>query len=87
MNEALVLRELGNYGVPSHLHTGLVNYLVHRVRTGRHLECCLANDFVNAAVTCSYPKYLPLVAKFISNVVPADAKGSYEAVEKWVNHG
>ena len=64
----------------------IFNYLVHGFNPGSFFTSVLANDCLGAFQR-SHPgntmKALKNLAGWIRNYVPAQAYGSYEAVEKW----
>jgi hypothetical protein len=64
----------------------MYNYLVHGFEPGSCFTSVLANDFFGA-MTRSHPantvEAFKALAKWIQDTVPAEARGSYEAVKKW----
>ena len=68
----------------------MYNYLVHGFNPGSCFTAVLANDFLSA-VSRSHPsntiEAFKHLAGWIRDTVPAEARGSYEAVDHWTSMG
>ena len=76
---------LRHFGVPEHLHQGIIDYVVDGVPTGDFLRACFANDFVDAVcrtVDMSFNDLL-MIAKWIYNEAPSRSWGSPGVVKTW----
>jgi hypothetical protein len=73
--------------VPGHLHTGLLEYIVSRRRTGGFLEACLKNDLKEAVVRADQISldHLFHIVFFLFNYAPAPCWGSPDEVEAWLS--
>lgn len=66
----------------------VVNYLVHGFDPGGFFTSVLANDFimaVNRSHSANTIPALKCLAGWMTNHVPAEARGSYEAVRHWLS--
>ena len=83
-----VLQTLHHWRVEREFGVPMFNYLVYGFSPGGCFTAVLANDFVGAMVR-SHPlnsiEAFKDLAKWIINVVPAEARGSYDAVQHWCN--
>ena len=74
------------WDVPQDFADPMYNYLVHGYSPGSCFTAVLANDFLNA-VTRSHPantiEAFKHLAGWIRDTVPAEARGSYAAVDHW----
>ena len=89
MNEffrAGIERGLHEYGVPKHLHEGLVQYVLTGQPTGDFLAYCLENNFAEALVRAGGDLTiddLRAIAKWLWNECPRRAWGSPGIVKTW----
>lgn len=77
---------LKEYGVPGHLHEGLVNYVLTGRPTGGFLSYCLENNFAEAMVRAGGDLNiddLRAIAKWLWNECPRRAWGSPGIVKTW----
>lgn len=78
-------RSLVEHGVPQHLHSGLVAYVMDGRPTGGFLRAALENNFVDAmcrAIDLDEVSLLA-VAKWIFNEAPQRCWGSPGIVKSW----
>lgn len=75
--------------LPQHMQDGARLYVEQGIAPGHFMTAVLANDFLRAAGRADEEnlRSLPLWARWIYNEIPIAAHGSYEAVEKWCEHG
>ena len=82
-----LLATLSHWDVPREFAEPMYNYLVHGFSPGGCFTAVLANDFLNA-VSRSHPantiEAFKSLAGWIRDTVPAEAQGSYQAVESWI---
>ena len=73
-------------GIPDYMIGTLVRYVVNRIAPGDFLMAVLENDFMEACgrADSSNIGCLDAYAKFLYNYVPANCKGSREAVKAWL---
>jgi hypothetical protein len=73
-------------GLPEGLQTSLDRYATHGWRTGDFLRACLANDLMMAAARADMVNihFLGVIAHYIDFEMPAGCRGSYEAVDAWL---
>ena len=82
-----LLREsCANWAVPRDFADPMLNYLVHGYEPGSCFTAVLANDFFRA-IGSSHPmnsvEAFKALAGWILNDFPAEARGSYQAVDQW----
>ena len=81
-----LLKTFNTWVVPRDFADPMYNYLVHGFNPGSCFTAVLANDFLNA-VSRSHPantiEAFKSLAGWIRDTVPAEAQGSYAAVESW----
>lgn len=77
---------LAHWRVPVDFADPLFNYLVYGLTPGSFFTSVLANDF-GMAILRSHPgntiESLKTVVKWVINVMPKQAHGSYEIVDEW----
>lgn len=80
--EAACLRR----GVPEHLVSGIVHYLVNRIEPGGFLLAVLSNDLMGAFGRADEQSRwgMPSLVTFIYNDIPSTAWGSPEKVRRWL---
>lgn len=85
-NEEFYLEGLTEYGVPEHLHGGLVRYLVQHIQPGHFLTAVLENDLREAMGRADDVSRAGLysIVLFLYNDAPAPCWGSPEAVAAWL---
>jgi hypothetical protein len=85
-----ILATFQEWDVPKDFAEPMYNYLVHGFSPGGCFTAVLANDFLSA-VSRSHPsntiEAFKALAGWIRDTVPADARGSYEAVDHWTSMG
>ena len=85
-----ILKTFQIWSVDKEFADPMYNYLVHGFNPGSCFTAVLANDFLSA-VSRSHPgNTIPAfkaLAGWIRDTVPADARGSYEAVDHWTSIG
>lgn len=82
----IILTTFQTWHVDKEFADPMYNYLVHGFNPGSCFTAVLANDFLSA-VSRSHPSNtipaFKALAGWIRDTVPADARGSYEAVDHW----
>ena len=82
----IILTTFHNWRVEKEFADPMYNYLVHGFNPGSCFTAVLANDFLSA-VSRSHPsntiEAFKHLAGWIRDTVPAQARGSYEAVDHW----
>ena len=85
-----ILKTFQQWDVPKDFADPMFNYLVHGYGPGSCFTAVLANDFLSA-MAHSHPvntiEAFKALAGWIRSTVPADARGSYEAVDHWTSMG
>lgn len=85
-----ILSTFQSWNVPKDFADPMFNYLVHGYGPGSCFTAVLANDFLSA-MAHSHPdntiEAFKALAGWIRNTVPANARGSYEAVDHWTSMG
>ena len=85
-----ILATFQQWDVPKDFAGPMYAYLVHAFNPGSCFTAVLANDFLSA-VSRSHPvntiESFKALAGWIRDTVPADARGSYEAVDHWTSMG
>jgi hypothetical protein len=85
-----ILKTFQIWSVDKEFADPMFNYLVHGFNPGSCFTAVLANDFLSA-VSRSHPsntiEAFKALAGWIRDTVPADARGSYEAVDHWTSMG
>jgi hypothetical protein len=85
-----ILATFLRWSVEKEFSDPMYNYLVHGYSPGGCLTAVLANDFLSA-VGRSHPantiEAFKHLAGWIRDTVPAQARGSYEAVDHWTSMG
>jgi hypothetical protein len=86
----IILTTFLNWRVEKEFADPMYNYLVHGFNPGSCFTAVLANDFLSA-VSRSHPsntiEAFKHLAGWIRDTVPAEARGSYEAVDHWTSMG
>lgn len=81
-----ILKTLSHWEVPRDFADPMFNYLVHGYSPGGCFTSILANDFY-MAIHRSHPantiEALKALSGWIRDVMPAEARGSYDAVDTW----
>ena len=81
-----ILKTFQIWSVDKEFADPMFNYLVHGFNPGSCFTAVLANDFLSA-VSRSHPsntiEAFKKLAGWIRDTVPAQARGSYEAVDHW----
>lgn len=77
---------LCRHSVPSHLHEGLVRYIVHQRLPGSFLRAVLRNDLHEAVALADEVSVLGLreIGLFLYNDAPAECWGNDVKVRNWV---
>lgn len=77
------------YGIPDHMHDGVVRYIVDRVEAGNFLMNVMQNKFVEAIGAADHKNAACLRqwADLLYNGLPQACWGSPEKVERWLNQG
>ena len=74
------------WAVPRDFADPMLNYLVYGYKPGSCFSAVLANDFFRA-IASSHPsntvEAFKALAGWILDVFPAEARGSYQAVDQW----
>lgn len=74
--------------VPRDFADPMYNYLVHQYSPGGCFTSVLANDF-GGAIMRSHPgntiEAFKSLAGWIGDIVPSQARGSYSAINEWLN--
>ena len=83
-----ILATFGTWRVDKEFADPMYNYLVHGFNPGSCFTAVLANDFLSA-VSRSHPantiEAFKHLAGWIRDTVPAEARGSYAAVDHWTS--
>lgn len=76
-------------GIPYHCRETIRLYVMRGVPMGSFCTAIFANDFMEAAGRADDENRHALFAyaQFLYNHVPSQSKGSYEAVEAWIERG
>jgi hypothetical protein len=86
----IILETFRTWHVDKEFADPMYNYLVHGFNPGSCFTAVLANDFLSA-VSRSHPantiEAFKKLAGWIRDTVPAQARGSYEAVDHWTSIG
>ena len=84
----IILTTFQNWEVPKEFADPMYNYLVHGFSPGSCFTSALANDFYGT-IRSSHPsntlEAFKVLAGWIGDTVPAQARGSYEAVDHWTS--
>jgi len=75
------------FQVDEEYYTPIYNYLVYGLSPGSFWTSVLANDFMNAMLTSHMSNQLPnlkAMSQWIYYKMPAQAWGSYDAVDNWL---
>jgi hypothetical protein len=85
-NEDEMRGSLARYGVPVHLHEGLIYYGVHRVQPGEFLLAVLSNDLRESFARADEESAagMQAIVTWVYNEIPAAAWGSPGAVRSWL---
>ena len=85
-----LLQTMSYWRVPGDFKDPMYNYLVHGFSPGNCFTSVLANDFAGA-IQSSHPantiEAFKSVSSWIRDHIPAQAKGSYQAVRDWCSLG
>lgn len=75
--------------IPRHMHSSIRLYVMRGVPMGSFLRAIFANDFMEAAGRADDENQRALFgyAQFLYYSVPSSCKGSYEAVNSWIERG
>lgn len=75
--------------IPGHMRSGIELYVMRGVPMGSFLTAIFANDFMEASGRADDVNRHALYgyAQFLYNSVPSNCKGSYEAVNAWIDRG
>lgn len=75
--------------LPLHMQEGAMLYVTHGAHPGSFLSAVLRNDLISAAENADDINRYALYewAVFVYNAVPVMARGSQEAIAKWVEQG
>lgn len=75
--------------LPSHMQEGAIGYVLLGWHPGSFLSAVLRNDLIDAATNADEQNKYALYAwaVFVYNAVPMPARGSQEAITKWVEQG
>lgn len=75
--------------IPYHMHSGIRLYVMRGVPMGSFLTAIFANDFMEASGRADDENRRALYgyAQFLYNSVPSTCKGSYDAVDAWIERG
>jgi len=83
-----ILKTFQDWRVDKDFADPMYNYLVHGFEPGSCFTSVLANDFFGAIIK-SHPantvEAFKALAKWIQDTVPAEARGSYAAVDHWTS--
>jgi hypothetical protein len=83
-----ILETFQRWNVPKEFADPMYNYLVYGFSPGSCFTSVLANDFLSA-VSRSHPgntiEAFKALAGWIRDTVPAEARGSYAAVDHWLS--
>ncbi len=81
--------EYGKYRIPDYMVGGIKKYLRYGIKPGSFLYAVLSNNFVNAVAYADKDNIdnLPAYAYWMMNILPREAWGSEEKVEKWIRMG
>ena len=84
----IILETFRTWHVDKEFADPMYNYLVHGFNPGSCFTAVLANDFLSA-VSRSHPsntiEAFKALAGWIRDTVPEQARGSYEAVNRWTS--
>lgn len=78
------------FTIPEYMKGGLDRYVRLGIRPGDFLQAVLRNDFADAVLRADdfNRSYLHEYALLLNGgIIPADAWGSHEAVERWIAKG
>lgn len=77
----------GNFKIPDHMKSGVLNYINHRIEPGSFLRSVFENDFVSAALRADSENLKNLTAyiNFICFHAPRECWGSKEIVDQWLD--
>lgn len=83
--EAALYQEMVNFGVPSHLHEGLYNWITGQMPPGGFLQNLLANNLKETfeKADCKSMPKIENIIRFLYNEAPANCWGSPEKVVDW----
>jgi len=84
--------KLTEYGVPEHMHGGLIRYFDDHKKPGGFLTAVLENDLIGAVMVADQTNRHALYSfgMWLCNCVPGRGSGvwgSREAVTKWLANG
>lgn len=80
---------VGFPGVPAGVERAIRDYADKRTPPGEFLRYVIANDLFAATgfAAADNGAALQAIARMVFNVVPGRARGSYTAVDAWINGG
>lgn len=75
--------------LPAHMQEGAIGYVLLGYHPGSFLSAVLRNDLISAAENADELNKFALHewAVFVYNAVPMHARGSQDAIAKWVEQG
>lgn len=82
--------DYGRFNIPEHMKGGLDRYVRLGIRPGDFLQSVLCNDFAGTILRADHINKHALHEYALilhSGIIPADAWGSREAVERWIAKG
>lgn len=73
--------------IPLRTKETIDGYITKKYKPGGFIESCLANDFIRAIQVCDFEnqRCLKYIVDYILEFVPHTARGSYSAVDLWLN--
>lgn len=86
MTEAQIIGLCHECKIPEHMHSGVVNYLVHHIEPGDFLLAVLCNDLVGAAGRADNVNQKHLVEwATLLYQIPRNTWGDEKTVQDWLS--
>ena len=87
---AIFQEQLRSRGIPSHMLSGVADYVCYGLQPGSFLESVLADEAFKIVVARADNRNLaalPIWALVAYNDLPVEGLGNYEAVDRWITMG
>lgn len=87
MTETEARESLRDSGIPSHLHDGLIRYVVSGIRPGSSLTSCIVLNVEEAVLRAAdaFTKIsIPNITTWLLTEAPAECVGTRDLMEAWI---
>lgn len=84
--ETELAASLTRYGIPKHMHGGVIRYVVYGIEPGHFLDALMSNDLKEAFGRADEENIAAMHAwiKWFYNEAPGTCWGSPERVDQWL---